>query len=225
MIKSIIFDLDNTLFDQVDYIKNLMSHIASRLSKTYNLDTDTTSKLFFSYWIEKGPFYGHFFDDMVEKLSINKNEVKNLIDISHTYKPNTLPLYPEVDYTLKKLQKKYKLAMITDGNEQVQKNKVEALGIKKYFSKIFYATKKNMKPSASGYLAILEQLNLKPDEALYVGDNPKVDFITPNKMNMPTLRVLTGYFKNEKLDSQHEAKHAVYNLEKIFDVLEKLERK
>ena len=115
--------------------------------------------------------------------------------------------------------------MITDGNKNVQKNKISALGVKKYFIKISYATGKNMKPSPKSYAAILKLLKLKPEQVTYIGDNPSVDFVTPNKMEMPTIRVLTGYFKNLQLDSQHEAIYTINSLTKIFDVLDLLQRK
>ncbi len=75
MIRCIIFDLDNTLFDQVDYIKGLMRHIAAWLSKRYKLDQDATTNLLVSYWLRKGPFYGHFFNDIVDRLSIDDKKI------------------------------------------------------------------------------------------------------------------------------------------------------
>ena len=224
MIKCIIFDLDNTLFNQVEYIKNLMKHIAYVLSKKYNLDQNKTAKILISYWMDKGPFYGRFFDDLVEKFSIDKNEVKNLIHISHTHKPSIEP-YPHVHDILSKLQKKYNLALITDGNENTQKNKVQALGLEKYFSRIFYATAENMKPSPNAYNAILKHFKLKPEQAVYVADNPNVDFISPNKIKMPSIRVLTGYFKDVNIGSARESTHTMQNIEEIFDVLDELQGK
>ncbi len=173
--------------------------------------------------MEQGPFYSHFFDDILKKLSINKDEVKNLIDISHSYQPK-ISTYPKVKMILAKLKKKYHLAMITDGNKSTQKNKINSLDIKKYFTKIVYATGKNMKPNPKAYLTILNHFKLKPEEIIYVGDNPTMDFITPNKMKMTTVRVLTGYFKNLKLNNDHEATFTINNLIEIFDVLSKLQR-
>ena len=215
--------MDNTLFNQVDYIKNLMGHLAFRLSKKYQLSKKTTAKLLLSYWMEKGPFYGHFFDDIAEKLLIDKKEVNELIAITHSYKP-AIDAYPGALPVLDELQKKYRLALITDGNENVQRNKIAALGLKEYFTNIFYATGKNMKPNPKGYTTILSHLKLQPNEALYVGDNPHVDFITPNDIGMPCARVMTGYFKDVKMDKGREAKYKIRSLKEIFEVLNKLER-
>jgi len=223
-IQCIIFDLDNTLYNQVDYIEDLMEHISLLLSRKYNLDVDETSKVLLSYWMEKGPFYGHFFDDIVQKLSIDKNEAQKLITTSHSYRPNIRP-YPGVLAALDKLQKNYSLAMITDGNEEVQQNKIDALGIEQYFGKILYATENNMKPSPEPYVAVLDHFKLQPEEAIYVGDNPTVDFITPSIMRMMTIRVLSGFFKDIQLDDQHEATYTINNVGEIFDVLGTLQRK
>lgn len=220
MIKCIIFDLDNTLYDQVDYAKDLMNHLAFRLSKKYDAKTNKIYNTLLSYWMEKGPFYGYFFDDVLEKLSISDDEVRKLISISHSYKPN-ISTYPGVFTTLTKLKTKYYLAMITDGNENVQKNKINALGVKKFFKKIVY-TGKHMKPDRKGYQMVLNHFNLEAEEAVYVGDNPVVDFITPNKMNMTTIRVLKGYFKDKKAGGRHQSQFKVNNFEEIFTVLNDL---
>ena len=220
-IQCVIFDLDNTLYDQMDYVSGLMDHIARTLSEKYTLDAQETSMQLLSYWKEKGPFYGRFFDDMVQKLSIDSDEVQKLIDISHSYQP-TISTYPAVPVVLESLKQQYSLAIITDGNVQVQQQKIAALGIEQYFAKIEYATGEHMKPSQKPYDAVLEHFALQPSEAIYVGDNPTVDFVTPNSMGMTTVRVLTGYFQDLQLDHQHEAAHTIQTLDGLSGVMSSL---
>jgi putative hydrolase of the HAD superfamily len=87
------------------------------------------------------------------------------------------------------------LGLITDGNPKTQASKVSALGLTPRFAKIVLtgalAPKGEMhKPHRRAY-EIIEATQRKSadDHFVYIGDNPKKDFLAPNAMGWTTVLV------------------------------------
>ena len=49
---------------------------------------------------------------------------------------------------------------------------------------------------------------------IYVGDNPKKDFVNLNKKGSITIRILRGNFKNLKANKNYNAKYFIKNLDR-----------
>ena len=50
---------------------------------------------------------------------------------------------------------------------------------------------------------------------VYVGDNPAKDFVNLNKLNIPTVRVLTGVHKHVAAKPGFDAKYTISRLDEI----------
>ena len=87
------------------------------------------------------------------------------------------------------------LGLITDGNAKTQAAKVTALGIAPRFREIIYtgalAPRGEMhKPHPRAFELMEAALRSGPaDHFVYVGDNPKKDFVAPNAMGWTTVLV------------------------------------
>ena len=46
------------------------------------------------------------------------------------------------------------------------------------------------KPSPAGFIKILNNLDTKPENTVYIADNEKKDFIAPNQLGMPTIQLI-----------------------------------
>ena len=117
--------------------------------------------------------------------------------------------------SLGKLRKKYSLYLVTDGNKIVQKNKVEALGIKNLFKKIFITHRfglKNAKPSLYCFKIIKKIEECTWSDMIYIGDNPHKDFVNLNKVGAGTARILNGSYKKHKAKRRYDAKKTYKNL-------------
>ena len=100
------------------------------------------------------------------------------------------------------------LGLITDGNPKTQAAKVAALGIAPRFRKIVYtgalAAKGAMhKPHPRAFELMEAALRTAPaDRFVYVGDNPKKDFVAPNAMGWTTVQI-------DRLAVRHTRIHAL----------------
>lgn len=85
-------------------------------------------------------------------------------------------IYPDVIQTLERLKKKYPLIVITAMPREFIKPKMTALS--GYFNKIYSCLSdfKSLKTS-SCYKSICNDLNIRPDELLHIGDHQEFDFL------------------------------------------------
>lgn len=223
MIWAILFDLDDTLFDEMQFIKGGFKAVSSYISKNNNIDQRVVYQLLLDVLEEHGR--GKTFDIVLKKLSLyNEKLIPKLVEVYRTHKPN-LFLYPEVSTVLSSLRKQgYKLGIITDGNVEVQRNKVEALKIKDFFDCMIFSNEygiEKQKPNPLPYQKAMEKLEASANETVYIGDNPYKDFITARKLGIFTIRIMRGQYKNIKLRKEYKSDCQIQNLENIFNVIKR----
>ena len=217
-----MFDLDDTLYDEMQFVKGGFKKVSLYVSRKYNVDKNFFYNLLLEILEKHGR--GSTFNIALKKIGLDDNKitVDRLINIYHTHMPDIL-LYPQVKKTLNALKKKgYKLGLITDGNVYVQQSKVRALKISAYFDcEIFsdeYGTNKR-KPSLFPYEKMLKELNVHAEETVYVGDNPHKDFIGAKKIGMSTVRILKGNYKDIRLVEKYEAKYVINELKDLTELI------
>ena len=84
------------------------------------------------------------------------------------------------------------MALITDGRSVQQRNKIAALGLNRWIADEDIVISEEIgseKPDEANYRRIM---NLHPDadKFVYIGDNPKKDFIAPNRLGWTTVCLL-----------------------------------
>lgn len=203
-MKAMTFDLDNTLYDVSQYYLGGFREIAEYLSKKYNLSSQKIYKKLKDIWDEKTSMHHHLFDDALDFFSCKK-ELNRILGMFNDYEGELRP-YPHVALILEELKKrKYKLGIITDGDVDRQKRKVRLLGLGGLFDEIILTKELgSLKPSVVPFQEMINRLGVTPQESLYVGDNPLLDFEGAKKAGMKTVRLLKGEFKdmlkNEYID-------------------------
>jgi putative hydrolase of the HAD superfamily len=226
-IAAVIFDLDDTLYDEVEYCKSGFWASAEFLAET--IEDVPAEDIFSAFWEQfcTGN-QTRTFNSALEKLEIPYND--ELIDeLIRTYREHTPQIMLPEDSleVLKLLKKKYKLAMLTDGFLPAQKLKVQALKIEKFFCCIVYTDelgREIWKPSTAGFEKILHTLKIKPENAVYVADNEKKDFIGPNQLGMTTIQVIRDAHLQPAYsqESGFSAHHVLKKISLLPDLLEQL---
>lgn len=221
MIHAILFDLDDTLYDEMQFVKGGFKAVSLYISKNNNIEQKVVYQLLLDVLEEHGR--GKTFDIVLKKLGLyNKKFIPKLVEVYRTHKPN-LFLYPGASNVLSTLRKQgYKLGIITDGNVEVQRNKVEALKIKDFFDCMIFSNEygiEKQKPNPLPYQKAMEKLEASANETVYIGDNPYKDFITARKLGIFTIRIMRGQYKNIKLRKEYESNRQIQNLENIFNII------
>ena len=192
MITTVVFDLDDTLYDEIDYCRSGFAAVSRHL---HHLSDAASDRVFAVLW-------KHFttgnrtrvFNAALDELDIpwDADFISRLVDVYRTHVP-TLTLPPETRSVLDELRKTRALALLTDGFLPAQKLKVGALGIEADFQAIVYTEelgREFWKPSPRGFELLLETLDVAANETAYVGDNEIKDFIAPNELGFTTIQVL-----------------------------------
>jgi putative hydrolase of the HAD superfamily len=165
MITTVIFDLDDTLFDEIDFCRRGFRAVAQHragLSNAYSCEEilAVLRKRF------SGGDRGSTFNATLPELGIPANDdlIGTLVDIYRTRTPG-LTLLPESRAVIEGLRDKYTLGLLTDGFVRTQRLKVQALGIEHYLKAIVYTKELGQnvwKPSLRGCEKLLDMLAAPP---------------------------------------------------------------
>ncbi len=196
--KSVVFDLDDTLYSEYDFIKGGYQAVANHLSEKFSHPVGDIYKAMLDRYKNKGR--GKLFDYILEKYSISDSHIlEELVSIYRRHKPS-IKLHQDARLVIDKLKSlKVKLGLITDGIKIVQETKVKKLGLEKTIDKIIYSDDlgaKSNKLSALPFKKMADFLKTKFINSCYIGDDPFKDFYWPNKLGMTSIRINRGRFKN-----------------------------
>lgn len=199
MITTVVFDLDDTLYPEVDYCKSGFS-AAAEFAATLPRPAGaiTPAEISDCLWtLFSAGNHTTTFNQALQTLGIDCDEkvIRQLVTVYRNHTP-AIELPETSKKVLDELKQNYALAMLTDGFLPAQKLKVQALGIEYYFQYIVYTEelgREFWKPSPVGFQKILEELNVAPQNCVYIADNPQKDFIAPNSLGFTTIQLLTEH--------------------------------
>ncbi|MGH2105098.1 HAD family hydrolase [Aerococcus urinaeequi] len=191
MIKALVFDLDDTLMPEYEYVFSGYRVLSNFLSKNYNLDRDKIYlQLVNLFQIDSKNVFNRLFD--LYGISYGNEDIKELVVRYREHFPKVKP-YNDVYRNLNIYRKQgYKLAIITDGFEQAQKNKIASLELEKYFDFILVTDeygKDFWKPSPKPFEMVKNKLSVDFDEIMYIGDNPSKDFFIKKVYPITTVKI------------------------------------
>jgi putative hydrolase of the HAD superfamily len=206
MIKLIIFDLDDTLYYEKEYVLHAFKDVAKYLGNKYNKSTEVLHDRMKKNLEEYGR--GKIFNIICEENNFNE-DITKLIDIYRNCKPK-LNLYNDSIEILKWLKRRCKMGIITDGCAMVQWNKIKGLDIESLVDRIIVTDDMGMefwKPDKRSYLDMIEYFNVAKNECIYIGDNPNKDFIGAKELEIKTIRIIreNGDHIHTFLEEKYEA--------------------
>lgn len=201
MLRAVLFDLDDTLYRERDFVDQSFRSVAKVMAgylsakgkpgRGQGLPGESEEELF-GQMIElmEQEGRGEIFNRLCERYDVDI-PVQELVKIYRETKP-VLELYPDGEELLGWLEdRKIKTGLITDGNAAVQRNKIEALGLDRRLDVVLASYDLGLrKPDKGVYVYCLEKLECRPEEAVYIGDNPLKDFIGARKLGMKTVRII-----------------------------------
>ncbi|MED4375447.1 HAD-IA family hydrolase [Schinkia azotoformans] len=224
MIRAVIFDLDDTLISERKYIESGYLHISKLLSKRVNKSAIKLYQLLITLF-EENPKY--VFNRLFKMLEINytQNDILELVEQYRNHLP-TIKLFDDVLPCLKELKKKkIKLGIITDGFANAQRQKLKAIDVKEYFDEIIVTDELGRdfwKPHPKAFEIMKNKLDVKFNEMIYVGDNPKKDFYISNKYPILTIRIYReGIYCNQEYLNGVMENHSIRSLDDLNYIVQK----
>jgi putative hydrolase of the HAD superfamily len=220
MIKILVFDLDDTLFPEHEFVRSGFKAVGAWMLNEYSV-----ANFFEVAWqfFEEGK-RGKIFNLTLKQLGVEDESliIEKMLQIYREHQP-TLSLYPDARWAINYFQQNKQLGLITDGYLTTQGNKVDALGIEANFDVIVYSDlygRENWKPSPVPYLKVMELTGCQGAECLYVGDNPSKDFVTAKKLDWITVQICRegGEYSKIMPEKNYEANFQIKSLMELKNI-------
>lgn len=176
----VCFDLDDTLYNEIDYLKSAYRQIAMTLAKeNWKI---LYGKMFSLYRSKKDVF--------TYLINVYPTTSKEILLNDYRNHVPSINLFPGVRSIFDKIKKQGgKLAIITDGRSETQRNKLHSLGIMPVLDKVVISGEIGTeKPNEANFKVI--EAAFKNHTYYYIGDNFKKDFLAPNKRNWISMGLL-----------------------------------
>lgn len=218
--KVVIFDLDDTLYNEIDFLISAYNEISQFLSNTCGVDK-SCNEIFvymFSTYLEKK----NTFEQVISFLKIENITVFDLLDIYRNHKPS-ISLNNDVKELLDFLvERNFKLGIITDGRSVQQRNKIKALNLENYIDALIISEEfGSEKPNLENF-KFFEQ-KFPNSNFIYIGDNINKDFIAPNQLNWDTICLLDNgrniHSQNVILPNSYLPKRYIKNIKEIKGIV------
>ena len=221
MIKSVIFDLDNTLIDFLRMKKlSCDAAVSAMIGAGLNIDKETAMKEVFNLYTQYGMEDKLVFQRLLEKLTgeINYEILASGIVAYRRVRSSFLEPYPNVGRVLYELKRKgIKLAIISDAPRLKAWIRLVSMKINHYFDLVVtFDDTKEFKPSNKPFMVVFDKLGLKPEECLMVGDWPERDIKGAKQMGMLTCFAKYGNPEASAPDADYE----VNDIKELLEIVE-----
>ncbi len=185
----ICFDLDDTLYKEIYFLKSAYREIAFHAAQGDKLLADKAYSVMLQAYED-----GDYAFQRLNNLLGTETPISEYLAIYRTHCPD-IHLEVDVRETLDALKTAgCTMALITDGRSVQQRNKIAALGLNRWIAEddiIISEEIGSEKPSEANYRRVMER-HPDADRFVYVGDNPKKDFIAPNRLSWVTVCLLNN---------------------------------
>ncbi len=191
LLKAVIFDLDDTLYPESQFVLSGFNAVDKYLS---DHDRCKEGQFAGTAWslFERG-LRGRIFDETLRLLGLESTAttVRDLIEVYRSHHP-VIAMFPDGSDCLEALSKRFRLGVITDGPAACQRNKFQALFLAQWVDQVVYSDECGRdcwKPHPKPYKTIQERLGLEPFSLVYVGDNPAKDFRGARGVGWRSIRI------------------------------------
>ena len=190
MIECLVFDLDDTLYPERQYVLPRLEAVARYLEDRFGAAFDFRGELVKCY---ESNMTGKVFDTVLSRagLCADKTFVDELVELYRSGE-STLSPYPDVRAALGFWQERMDLGLVTDGNRETQRKKIEALQISGYFRETIFTAELGLqaaKPSPKAFRLLQEKIGFE-GSAMYVGDNPELDVPGCRQLGWTATRII-----------------------------------
>lgn len=189
--KLILLDLDDTMFDELQYVKSGFVSVAKYISRNSNFTQDIIlSQMMYQFYK-----YGRngIFNRVTSYFKLGSMSIPDIVNIYRNHDPE-IELLAGVTEACADIESIVPIVIITDGLSSVQRKKVAALGID---IPVLYCMDFNSpKPAVNAYSHALKMLSIRPEDALVIGDDPYCDIVAAHNLGSDSCRIISGKYSS-----------------------------
>lgn len=234
VVKAVCFDFDNTLQDMDTAFGRAAQNILGPFGQTLGLDLETIktalNNTWPSVWEEfmagsrsESALYPEWFHRAFRSLDVlvPPEQRTALVSAYQSEFERTLSLYPDVVGTLNRImawQRPPNLAILTNGPGERQRSRIRDRGLEEVIPLLVISEEVGVgKPHPEFFHAALRTLDVRPEDAVMIGDTLDVDLAGGRAVGMRTIwlnRRGTAHSASEGVDATvHDLAEAVRVME------------
>lgn len=217
-IRGIVFDLDDTLYPERSYAFSGFAAVSRWLRVRHACPFDPEERMKALFETEYRP---RVFDRVLVELGLPPSEaaVSEMVDCYRSHIPK-ISLYHDADAALTRWSGAFRLGLISDGPEGVQRRKIDALGLSGRIEQVILTDtwgREYWKPHVRGFRAIEAAWGWDESSLLYVADNPSKDFLAPRCLGWRTLKLCRpdGLYTHLPTPAAAEPEFTVASLDQV----------
>jgi putative hydrolase of the HAD superfamily len=219
-LRCIVFDMDDTLYLERDYVRSGFLHAGALVEKELGGRGfyDAAWELFL-----EGQ-RGDIFNRALKRIGLPApaSVIQGLVDAYRNHIP-AISLAEDAVQCLDGLHSEYHLALITDGPVVSQENKARALQLDRWIDLNIFTDRwgaSYYKPHPLAFLTVQERTGASPNECMYVADNPKKDFTAPTQLGWVTVRIRRdGGLHSHTISHECEPNHELKDLSALIQIV------
>ena len=209
----VAFDLDDTLYKEVDYLKSAFREIAQTFSAA-----DSCQEFYDTLW-NAWQDGGNPFEELISRFNLDV-EKEYLIQMYREHQPQ-ISLDPSVFKLLNQLKLRGAiLCLITDGRSSTQRNKISALGLDSYFENddIIISEENGFDKTSPRPFKLIDSKYPNATK-YYIGDNPQKDFYWPARLGWKTICLKDNGQNIHSQTIETQSQSAQYVIDDLSDIL------
>jgi putative hydrolase of the HAD superfamily len=220
MIEVVVFDLDDTLFPEHQFVLSGFRALDCWLEEQQGIaGFFKKAKNYFKDGV-KGNIFNLVLDDI--GIDYDNSFILKLLGIYRAHSPR-LSLYEDAKWAVSHFQNK-QLGLITDGYHITQRSKINALMLDRFFNIVICTDefgRVNWKPSSFSYKKIMHETGRAGKQCIYIGDNPLKDFVTCRKLGWKTVQICRrdGVYNNVVVEDGYEADVCIDSLYELKGII------
>jgi carbamoyl-phosphate synthase large subunit len=190
-LRAVLFDLDNTLYPEEEFVTSGFRAAAAWLAGHTKLAAETLEKKMWQILHTQGR--ARVFNTLLAELDLDSLVwLRTLLLVYRSHQP-TVSLFPEVEGALVALKEHgLRLGLVTDGIASVQRRKIAALNLERHMDVIVCTDELGAgygKPSAVPFEVATTLLGVTPNQTAYLADDETKDFAGPNRLGIKSVQV------------------------------------
>lgn len=223
MIRAVLFDLDDTLYCEADFVRSGFIAVAEALElRGVGRKLELLALLEYIHAMEGRE---RVLDKLTARLGLPEGWAPELVECFRAHQPS-LELASDVVEVLTRLRERYQLGCVTDGWGATQRRKVEVLKLASLLDVVVFSDdfgRAHWKPSPRPFRACCALLGVTPAESVFVGDNPERDVRGARNAGLLSVRIRRerGYLRDFGF-ADDPAHFEIVRLEELEHVLEAL---
>jgi putative hydrolase of the HAD superfamily len=213
-ISTLLFDMDNTLFDLVEAKRIACREVVARIGKG---DPGELFRYFLSgqWGFEDWRNIRDYLNDI---SSYSPEQYDRCCEVYDTVKLERILPYPHVSETLAALRERgFRLAVVTDAFNRDAVRRLQKTDLRSVFDLVVTCDLTGKKkPAPEPFLYALRTMQVYPDEVVLVGDSPHRDMEPGRGLGMKTVYARYG----DRFSDTRTSLHADYVIDCISELLD-----